>query len=153
MIDWLKTYLYSFEWSWPKLLLGAVLFAVTFAASTAAVSYVLIRLPPTYFLASHSRDFWTDRHKAVRWSGLLLKNLFGVALVALGIVMMFPGVPGPGVLTILLGLMLMDFPGKRGLEYKLVSRPTVLQAINRLRAKFDRPPMVLNEAEAAVHDT
>ena len=144
MIDWLKQYVYSFDLGWRSVLLGVGLFAVTFAASIAAVSYVLVKLPPTYFQTSHSRDFWTDRHRAVRWSGLLIKNLFGLLLVLLGVVMSLPGVPGQGILTILLGLMLMDFPGKRSLECKLVSRPRVLQAINGLRARFDKPPIVLD---------
>jgi hypothetical protein len=42
--------------------------------------------------------------------------------------------------------MLLDFPGKRGLELKLVSRPKVLHAINRLRQRFDKPPLQLDEA-------
>jgi len=145
MMDWLKQYVTSFDWSWQSLLLGVGLFVVTFSASIVAVSYVLIRLPPSYFQLAHARDFWADRHRAVRWSGMLIKNVFGFVLVLLGIVMSLPGVPGQGVLTILLGLMLMDFPGKRQLEYKIVSRPKVLQAINRLRARFDRPPMVLDD--------
>lgn len=145
MLEWLKQYGAGFEWSWQYFLIGAVLFVVTFVLSIGAVTYVLVKLPPTYFQAGHSRDFWTDRHRAVRWSGMLLKNLFGLLLLLLGIVMSFPGVPGQGVLTILLALMLLDFPGKRRLEYKIVSRPKVLRAINRLRARFDRPPMVLDE--------
>jgi hypothetical protein len=76
---------------------------------------------------------------------MLLKNVFGLLLLVLGIIMAFPGVPGQGVLTILLGLMLLDFPGKRQLEYRIVSRPKVLRAINRLRARFGRPPMVLDD--------
>jgi hypothetical protein len=58
--------------------------------------------------------------------------------------MSLPGIPGPGILTILLGLVMMDIPGKRPLETRLVSRPSVLQAINRLRARFDKPPLVLD---------
>jgi hypothetical protein len=145
MMDWLKQYATSFDWSWQSLLLGVGLFIVTFSASIVAVSYVLIRLPPSYFQLAHARDFWADRHRAVRWSGMLIKNFFGLLLVLLGVVMSVPGVPGQGVLTILLGLMLMDFPGKRQLEYKIVSRPKVLQAINRLRRRFDRPPMLLDD--------
>jgi len=61
----------------------------------------------------------------------------------LGILMSLPGVPGQGLLTILLGIMLLDFPGKRGLEYKLVSKPRVRDAINKLRHKFDKPDLIL----------
>jgi hypothetical protein len=70
--------------------------------------------------------------------------LLGAFLVLLGIVLSLPGVPGQGVLTILLGVMLLDFPGKRGLELKLVSRPKVLNTINRIRHRFDRPPLLLD---------
>ena len=144
--DWLKDHVYTFEWGWRSVLLGVGLFLVTFAVSIGAVTFVLVKLPPTYFQRSHSRDFWIDRHPVLRWGGIALKNLFGLLLVALGVVMALPGVPGQGVLTVLLGLMLMDFPGKRALEYKLVSRPKVLQAINALRARFGRPPVVLDES-------
>jgi hypothetical protein len=82
----------------------------------------------------------------LRWGGLVVKNLLGAFLVLLGVVMSLPGVPGQGVLTILLGVMLLDFPGKRALELKLVSRPKVLRTINRIRQQFERPPLQLDEA-------
>jgi hypothetical protein len=55
-----------------------------------------------------------------------------------------PGIPGQGVLTILLGIMLADFPGKQKLERKLVSIPSVLSAVNRLRKRFKKPPLVID---------
>ncbi|HVF26735.1 MAG TPA: hypothetical protein VM943_00760 [Pyrinomonadaceae bacterium] len=123
---------------------GLVIFIVTLTGSLALVSFVLVKLPATYFQAAHPRDFWTERHKAIRWSGMVVKNCVGLLLVALGVVMSLPGIPGQGILTILLGIMLLDFPGKRRLENKLVSRPKVLQGINRLRAKFGKPPLLLD---------
>jgi hypothetical protein len=53
-------------------------------------------------------------------------------------------VPGQGVLTILLGIMLLDFPGKRALETRIISRPRVQTAVNALRARFDKPPLMLD---------
>ena len=126
-----------------EMALGILIFAGTFLISLAVVSFILVKLPPTYFQPSHSRPFWLDRHPAIRWSGLITKNALGVVLVLLGILMSVPGVPGQGILTILLGIMLVDFPGKRRLEYKLVSRPRVLETINRLRHRFSKPPLVL----------
>jgi hypothetical protein len=52
-------------------------------------------------------------------------------------------VPGQGILTILLGIMLVDFPGKRELERKIVSRPQVFETINKLRHRFGKPNLVL----------
>lgn len=126
-----------------KMLLGVGVFLVSFVGSLALVSFVLVRVPPNYFHHEHTREFWTGRHHAVRWTGIFAKNFLGVVLVVLGVVMSLPGVPGQGLLTILLGVMLLDFPGKRELERKIVSRPAVLHAINRLRARFHKPPLLL----------
>jgi hypothetical protein len=127
-----------------SVILGIIIFVLTFSLSIAVISFILVKVPSTYFQESHSRDFWVDRHIAIRWAGVIAKNLLGIVLVLLGIVMAIPGVPGQGILTILLGVMLLDFPGKRQLEYKLVSRPTILEKINRLRHKFSKPPLVLD---------
>jgi hypothetical protein len=124
-------------------LVGLVLFAITFSVSLGVVSLILVKIPPTYFKEDHPRDFWTERHRAIRLAGVVGKNLLGLILVALGIVMSLPGVPGQGLLTILLGIMLLDFPGKRRLEYRLISRPAVLNAVNRLRERFGKPKLVL----------
>ncbi|HEU4479438.1 MAG TPA: hypothetical protein VFR80_13045, partial [Pyrinomonadaceae bacterium] len=67
----------------------------------------------------------------------------GVLLVILGVLLSLPGVPGQGILTILLGIMLLDFPGRRSLERRIVGWPKVFNAINKLRRRFDKPPLVL----------
>ena len=72
-----------------------------------------------------------------------LKNLVGGILLLGGIAMLV--LPGQGLLTMLIGVSLMDFPGKRAIERKLVSRPLILQAINRVRQRFDRPPLLIDE--------
>ena len=129
--------------TWSRIVLGVLLIVVTFLVTTGVVSFVVVKLPPTYFHPSHDRDLWSDRHRAIRWTGIIIKNLSGIVLILVGIVMAVPGVQGPGLLTILFGIMLLDFPGKRRLERKLVSRPSVLKAINNLRRKYDKPPLVL----------
>jgi amino acid transporter len=127
-----------------SVILGGLLFVVTFAISLAIVSFIMVSIPFDYFRKDRPRKLWSDRHPAVRFLGVFVKNLLGVVLVVLGIVMSIPGVPGQGILTILLGIMLLDFPGKRDLEHKLVSRPTVLNAINKLRHRFGKDRLVLD---------
>jgi hypothetical protein len=129
--------------TWQSVLVGVMLFVVTFTVSLAIVSFIVVKIPPDYFHKDHPRELWSDRHPVVRFLGIFAKNVLGVLLVALGVVMSIPGVPGQGILTILLGIMLLDFPGKRRLEYKLVSRPQVLKTINKLRHRFDKPELVL----------
>jgi hypothetical protein len=124
-------------------LFGALLFVVSFAISLAIVSFIMVKIPANYFRADYSTKFLAGRHPAIRLLGLIGKNVLGVLLVALGIVMSIPGVPGQGLLTILLGVMLLDFPGRRDLELKLVSRPAVFKTINKLRHRFGKPSLVL----------
>jgi hypothetical protein len=125
-------------------LLWLVIFLATFGASLAIVSLVLVKLPHTYFKKSHDRTFLANHPPMIRWLGIIGKNLLGITLVAVGIVLSIPGVPGQGLLTILLGIMLLDFPGKPRLEYWLVSRPKILQTINKLRHRFSKPELVLD---------
>lgn len=112
-----------------------------FAGSIAVVAVVLVQLPATYFLDSHPRAGWGGQRRILRWAALVVKNLAGAVLVSVGIVMLVT--PGQGALTILIGVMMLDFPGKRRLARKLVGRPPVLGTINRLRARFGKPPVVL----------
>ena len=79
----------------------------------------------------------------VRWTLLVLKNALGLVVLPLGIFMSLPLVPGPGLVFVLLGLSLLDFPGKRRLERKLVGRPSVIRFLNDLRANFGKPPFVV----------
>jgi hypothetical protein len=143
MFEWLKENVVS-HLTRAGLLYGLLIFVVTFVVTTAIVFVIVVKLPEDYFRPSNERRFWAHQHAALRWVGLILKNLFGVVLVCAGIVMALPGVPGPGVLTILLGIMLLDFPGKRALELRLVSQPHVRRELDRIRKRFDKPPLLLD---------
>ena len=94
---------------------------------------VLVRLPADYFVNPQRRK----AHPVLR----VLKNMGGILLLALGLVMAVPGVPGNGLITMAMGLMLIDFPGKRKLEQRVFGHATVRTAIDRLRARFGRPPL------------
>ena len=127
-----------------SVLVGVLLFVVTFTISLAIVSFIMVSIPSDYFRKDRPRELWSDRHQVVRFLGIFGKNLLGLVLVVLGIIMSIPGVPGQGILTILLGIMLLDFPGKRDLEHRIVSRPRVLNAINKLRHRFGKDELVLD---------
>jgi UPF0716 family protein affecting phage T7 exclusion len=70
---------------------------------------------------------------------LAAKNVLGVILLIAGAIMLLT--PGQGIITMLIGLALIDVPGKRALETWIVGRPRVLAAINRLRARYGHPPL------------
>ena len=109
-------------------------------ASVWGVHHFLVTIPPAYFTHEHVRlERWKDLHPALRWSLLVGKNLLGWLLIVMGLVMLFT--PGQGVLSLLLGVCLVDLPGKRTLERKIIERPTVLRVVNAMRARAGRPPL------------
>jgi hypothetical protein len=130
--------------TWQSLLIGALIFLGTFVINLAIVSFILVKLPANHFSKSRKTKFWSGPHPMVHAAKVLGKNIAGVLLVALGVILSIPGVPGQGLLTVLLGVMLLDFPGRTRLEQKLLSRPTVVNAINGLRGRFGKPPLELN---------
>lgn len=130
--------------TWRSALIGGLIFVVTFVFNLAIVSFILVKLPADHFKKGHHVEFWAGPQPALNAAKVIGKNILGILLVAIGIVLSLPGVPGQGLLTVLLGIMLLDFPGKTSLERKLLSRQEIVRTINRLRAKFDKPPLELD---------
>ena len=98
-----------------------------FFGSLIAVPWLVVRIPADYFLRQrHYVDRWRPRHPLLRLAFLALKNLLGVVLVLAGVAMLV--LPGQGILTILVGLLFLDFPGKFALERRLARQPPVLRA-------------------------
>jgi hypothetical protein len=131
--------------TWRGVVVGVLVFLGTFLLNLAVVSFILVKLPADHFSKGHQRKLWSGPHAPVRVALIIGKNILGFLLVVLGIVLSIPGVPGQGLLTILLGVMLLDFPGKSRLEQKLLSRPGIVKTINRLRNRFGKPPLQLDE--------
>ncbi len=134
---------------WESLTLGQValgvgMFVLSMGISFTAIVVVLVNIPANYFSSHYRQDFLPNSSWMVRWGAVILKNLLGVFLVLLGLVLSLPGVPGQGLLTILLGLIMLDIPGKRPLEARIVKRPAILAAANSLRAKFNKEPLIID---------
>ena len=132
------------ELTWGKALVGVLIFLGTFLINIAIVSFILVKIPPDYFNKRHKTQFWAGPKPALHAAKMIGKNILGIFLIILGIVLSIPGVPGQGLLTILLGVVLVDFPGKRHLERKLLSRQEIVKTIDRLREKFNKPPLQLD---------
>jgi Putative transmembrane protein (PGPGW) len=115
---------------------------VVLVASVLMVHYFLITIPADYFAREHKPlERWRNLHPALRVTLLVVKNVVGALLIVVGVVMFVT--PGQGMLTVLLGLTLVDFPGKRALERRIIERPIVLKVVNRLRTRANRPPLML----------
>jgi hypothetical protein len=116
---------------------------LTFLGSLIVVPLLVVRIPADYFSRRRRRPrLWASQHPVVRAVLVVGKNILGVALVGGGIIMLF--LPGPGTLTILIGVTMLDFPGKFWLERWIVSRGPVLKSINWLRGRKGRGPLLLS---------
>ena len=132
-------------WSWVLdhgTLLGALglIGVVSLVASLVLLPFLVVRIPTDYFRhEQREHEYLHDRHPAVHHVVVILKNALGVVLVLAGLAMLV--LPGQGLLTLLIGLMLTDFPGKYRLEKRLIAQPGVLKAVNWLRARAGHPPL------------
>lgn len=132
MFDWLQQHI------WTITAVSVGVFIVTLVVG----GWFVVRMPPDYFRHPERQSEWfTELPRLLRTALRWLRNLFGVVLILVGIVLSLPLVPGPGVVTILIGLSLTDFPGKHRLIRWLAGKRLVLSPLNWLRGKWGRPPL------------
>ncbi len=132
---------------WESLTWGGIAWLLFFTVITIIASYALIvigmiKIPADYFSSTYVKEINHDKHFSLRWATFIAKNVIGFFLIIAGIIMIFT--PGPGVPVILLGLIMMDIPGKRPLEAKIIKRPNILATVNNLRARYNKPPLVMD---------
>lgn len=114
---------------------------VFFVGSLIAIPFILVRLPTDFFDTRVPRRWMENHHPVLRLLGHLVKNVIGAIFLFAGFLMLF--LPGQGILTMLIGITMLDFPGKRRLEAKMIGQPAVLSTINNMRQKFGKPPLII----------
>ncbi|RYZ08494.1 MAG: hypothetical protein EOO73_08535 [Myxococcales bacterium] len=111
---------------------GLVAFSVlAVVASIVLVPRFLATLPPNYLQEGEE-----PRHSLPL---RIARNALGALLIALGLAMLV--LPGQGLLTLLVGLLLVDIPGKHELVRRVMSRPKVLFVVNKLRSHHGAGPL------------
>lgn len=107
------------------------------------IPWIIIKLPPDYFVYEKRKTKKLfSHHPLYRIIFLILKNIVGILLLISGVIMLF--IPGQGVLTIIIGIILTDLPGKYKTERWIISRPRILNTVNKLRLKAKQPPFSLH---------
>ena len=144
MTEWLRRFLPAAvsDLLTPNVLFGLTIFGlVTFVGGVVGVPFFFSRLPADYFSGRERRALGMEAPERPALAVLLrvLKNLFGAVLVLCGVAMLI--LPGQGVLTILVGIFFVDFPGKRRFERWLLARGPVIRTINGLRRRAGKPPI------------
>lgn len=110
--------------------------------SVALLPFVVSLIPADYFAAKHRGVSRLRRlHPATHAVLMVVKNLVGILFFIAGLAMLI--LPGQGLLTLIVALILIDFPGKYRLERRLLRYPRVVRGINWLRRHAGAEPLVL----------
>ena len=112
-----------------------------FIFSLISIKWLVTLIPVDYFIekkVSHLKL----RNPFAWYLILIFKNMIGYSLVLGGIMMLV--LPGQGVFTIFIGLMLSNYPGKYAIEKKFIAIPAVLKSVNWMRAKSNKLPIKLS---------
>lgn len=115
---------------------------IIFIISLIFLPWLVAQIPSNYF--THKRrepSQWKQLHPLFRYMILVLKNIVGLTILLAGFAMII--LPGQGWLSIFLGLVLMDYPGKFQLERRIISQPKLFRFLNWLRRKQKQPPLLL----------
>ncbi len=117
-----------------------------FVVSLVVFPLVVANLPVDYFIRDKRDPAHQKRRHPVMWALLaVVKNVIGFVLILAGIAMLV--LPGQGILTILMGVALANFPGKYALERRLVSGTAVANGLNRIRKMAGRPRLEIPTEE------
>ena len=115
--------------------LGSLSFII-FIFSLLTIKWLVALIPSDYFIKKNNSEFRSNY--PIFWLvSIIIKNLVGYTLIIGGILMLV--LPGQGLFTIFVGLMLSNYPGKFYIERKFIAIPSVLSAINWLRKKSNTP--------------
>lgn len=135
MFDWITIDQETIWWL-------AVFSLISFIATLMIVPVLVIRIPEDYFAETkrHRWEPWAHQHPVIRWTLLIAKNILGYLFIIFGIAMLV--LPGQGILTILIGIMFINFPGKYRLERWVIMRGPVLRVINKLRHRSGHAPLL-----------
>jgi hypothetical protein len=128
----------------PGVLIGLGISSILiFILSILGISWFIAQIPEDYFLSTKRKPSkWQEQKPILRLAVIFGKNIIGFSLIIGGLLMLV--LPGQGLLTIVTGLLLVNYPGKYKLEKKLVSIPSIFKALNWIRVKANKPPLRRN---------
>ena len=119
--------------------LGAFSF-VTFFGTLLLLPVLVARIPADYFVRDRTKQPKQPKKSFLRiLVTRVLRNVLGLVFIVAGIIMLFT--PGQGLLAVLVGITLTDFPGKVKLGLRVVQQRGVLKAVNWIRQKSKVPPL------------
>ena len=136
LFNWVDNYRVVIWWI-------SALSAVIFIIFLFAIPIFIVKLPADFFIQQSLPTACpaSQKHPLVRLIYLTAKNLIAVMIILAGIAMLF--LPGQGVVTIIIGVSMLTIRGKRRLVLGLVCHRLIMQSLNRLRARFNKPAFLI----------
>jgi hypothetical protein len=132
MFAWLRAMLSLPHW----LEIALAVFSITmFVATVVAVPIFVVKIPDDYFVRPSTRRSFPMA---------LVRNVVGATLVVLGLIMLV--LPGQGILTILVGLSVLELPIKDRMIERLLRQPRVRGTIDQMRKKAGKGSLALPAA-------
>ena len=128
--DWISDYNQIIQWA-------GIVSVFLFFLSLFLLRYVILRLPEDYFItaSSISKSHPKSPQKIIV---RVAKNAVGVLLTICGIILLFT--PGQGMITILIGLCLIDLAIVNQFKKKIINNSQVQKALNWIRTKKSVKP-------------
>ena len=120
--------LYSTYFYW----LG-ILSTIFFIISLFFIPYLALVIPKDYFKKSSAK------HSNIMV--LFIRNILGIVILLIGVLLLF--MPGPGMLVILISFILMEFPYKKKIELWFIKKTKLLEIINKIRKNKNKPEIEL----------
>ncbi len=100
---------------------------------------VVVRLPEDYFARPTREAPWSEWGWLRKLIAVVRCTIGGLFVIA-GIVLLV--LPGQGLLMILVGVLLAEFPGKFRLERAIARRTAIRASLDAIRRWFGAPPLL-----------
>ncbi len=120
--------------------LGLLSFLI-FIFSLVTIKWLVALIPSDYFVSKKDTKFKSE-YPFIWLISMIIKNIIGYVLIIGGILMLL--LPGQGLFTIFIGLMMSNYPGKYYIEKKFIAIPSILKTINWLRKQSNKEPIIIN---------
>jgi len=118
--------------------------AIFFIISLIALPWLVGLIPEDYFFNTPiNRQNDNEDNFFYKLVMKIGKNILGLVLLAGGVLMLF--LPGQGLLTLFMGMVLIDYPKKKLIERRLIKIGFILKGLNWVRIRGGHSSLGLNK--------
>lgn len=113
-------------------ILGWIVFGsfVYLVAFLLLMPFIASKIPKDYFSSAQKKSY-APKNLILYLIYKVIKNLIGLSFFVVGLLLLLT--PGQGIIGILIGSLLLDYPGKYRFQRWLINKKPVLDGLNWLR--------------------